>query len=60
MFASKNIGLSQPVPRSQRRVPADQRQVIFPSPRLRTVAEGTMLCAEQPKFHALEERRFFQ
>jgi hypothetical protein len=34
VFASKNIGLSQPVPRGQRQVSADQCQVIFPSPRL--------------------------
>jgi hypothetical protein len=34
LFASKNIGLSQPVPLSQPRVSADQCQVILPSPRL--------------------------
>jgi hypothetical protein len=34
VFASKNISLSQPVPRGQRRVSADQSQVVFPSPRL--------------------------
>lgn len=32
LFASKNIGHSQPVPLSQRRVSADQCQVTFPSP----------------------------
>ena len=33
-FASKNIGLSQPVPLSQLRMSADQRQVVLSSPRL--------------------------
>jgi hypothetical protein len=60
MFPSKNIGLSQPVPLSQRWVSADQRQEIFPSPRLRAISDGAVLRPNQPEFHALDERGGFQ
>ncbi len=59
-LTSEDVRLAKPTALRECPVPSHECPKVFLAPRLRTIPDWAVLCSQQPKFHALKERRVLE